>query len=216
MEIKLIIPPALDYEGGPKKEKWDSMLEELVRLGRTLGAGDVRAISAKEISVEDRLANLCREPKCKNYGLSPSCPPHVGGPSEFRNLLEKYEQAIVVRIVVPSSALFSDAREDIMRLLHQIVAGIEQEAVRMGFNGAKAFAGGSCKNLFCDDYAGCRVLSEKGKCRNPEEARPSMSGFGINVSNLMKVCGWAGDIKTSRAEAVRAPLFWVAGLILVG
>ncbi|MBI4766856.1 MAG: hypothetical protein HY787_20055 [Deltaproteobacteria bacterium] len=39
---------------------------------------------------------------------------------------------------------------------------------------------------------------------------------GINVSKLMKVCGWPGDIKTSEAEASGEPLSWVAGLILVG
>lgn len=191
-------------------------MEELVRLARTLGSSDVRAISAKEISVEDKLANLCREPKCMNYGLSPSCPPHVGGPSEFRNLKKHYEQAIVVRLVVPSAALFSDERKDIMRLLHEIVAGIEQGAVQMGFISAKAFAGGSCKNIFCEAHAACRVLSENGECRNPRQARPSMSGFGINVSELMKVCGWPGDIKTSEAEAAGEPMSWVAGLVLVG
>jgi hypothetical protein len=43
-----------------------------------------------------------------------------------------------------------------------------------------------------------------------------MSGFGINVSELMKACGWPGNIKTSQAEAAADPMSWVAGLILVG
>lgn len=208
MEKKLTIPP--------EKGKADPKLEELIRLARALGSSDACLISSKEISVEEGLANLCREPQCMNYGLSPSCPPHVGGPSEFRNLLLYYKQAIIVRLVVPSAALFSDERIGIMRLLHEIVAGIEQGAVQMGFIKAKAFAGGSCKNIFCDEYAGCRVLFEDGVCRNPEQARPSMSGFGINVSELMKVCGWPADIKTNKAEAATEPLSWVAGLILVG
>jgi predicted metal-binding protein len=200
----------------PGKKEVDSKLEELVRLARVLGSSDVCLISSKDISVEDRLANLCREPKCLNYGLSPSCPPHVGGPSEFRNLQKSYQQAIIVRLVVPSAALFSDERRGVMRLLHEIVAGVEQGAAHMGFINAKAFAGGSCKNIFCDEYAACRVLSEDRECRNPEQARPSMSGFGINVSELMKVCGWPGDIKISEAEAAGDPMSWVAGLILVG
>jgi predicted metal-binding protein len=127
----------------PEKEEMDSKLEELVRLTRVLGSSDVCLISSKDISVEDGLANLCREPKCMNYGLSPSCPPHVGGPPEFRNLQKYYQKAIIVRLVVPSAALFSDERRGIMRLLHEIVAGVEQGAVRLGFINAKAFAGGS-------------------------------------------------------------------------
>jgi predicted metal-binding protein len=191
-------------------------LKKLVRLAQELGSSDVCLISSKDIAVEDNLANLCRDPKCLNYGLSPSCPPHVGGPSEFRKLQEYYKQALIVRLVVPSSALFSDERRGIMRLLHEIVAGIEQGAVNMGFINAKAFAGGSCKNIFCDEYAGCRVLSEDGECRNPGHARPSMSGFGINVSELMKLCGWPANFKTTEVKAVMEPMSWVAGLILVG
>jgi predicted metal-binding protein len=86
----------------------------------------------------------------------------------------------------------------------------------MGFIKAKAFAGGSCKQIFCVEHGACRVLSEEGECRNPEYARPSMSGFGINVSKLMEVCGWPADIKTTGTEASKDPLSWVAGLVMVG
>jgi predicted metal-binding protein len=186
-------------------------LEELIHLARASGASDVCLIASKDISVDDGLANLCREPQCLNYGLSPSCPPQVGGPSEFRKLQEHYQQAIIVRLVVPSAALFSDERRGIMKLLHEIVAGIEQEAIKIGFLKAKAFAGGSCKQIFCDEHGACRVLSEEGECRNPEQARPSMSGFGINVSELMRACGWPAEMGTTQE-----PMSWVSGLILVG
>jgi predicted metal-binding protein len=214
-KIPSVLLSAFNRKQGLSNDEANPNLEELVRLARRLGASDVCLISSKEILVEDGLANLCREPQCMNYGLSPSCPPHVGGPSEFRKLQKHHKQAIIVRLVVPSAALFSDERRGIMRLLHEIVAGIEQEAVKMGFIKAKAFAGGSCKNIFCDEYGACRVLSEEGECRNPEYARPSMSGFGINVSELMKTCGWPADIKVNEAEAAIDPLSWVAGLILV-
>lgn len=191
-------------------------MEELIRLAKVLGASDAQTISSKDIFVEDGLASLCREPQCQNYGQSPSCPPHVGGPLEFRKLQSSCHQAVVVRLVVPSSSLFSEERRGIMRLLHEIVAGVEQEAGRMGFKNSKAFAGGSCKQIFCHEFKACQVLSEGGGCRNQEQARPSMSGFGINVSELMKTCGWPSDIKTAPGEAARDPLSWVAGLVLVG
>jgi predicted metal-binding protein len=191
-------------------------LKDLVCLARELGSSNTCVIPSQDISVEEGLASLCREPQCLNYGLSPSCPPHVGGPSEFRALQKSHNQAIIIRLVVPSSALFSDERRGIMRLLHEIVAGVEQEAVKIGFSNSKALAGGSCKQIFCYAYESCRVLSKEGECRNLKQARPSMSGFGINVSALMKACGWPADIKISQAEAVKDPLSWVAGLILVG
>jgi predicted metal-binding protein len=198
-----------------KKETVTSHLKELIQLSYRLGATNASIISAMDISIEDDLVSFCREPRCENYGLSPSCPPHVTGPSGFRALLKTVEHAIVIRIDVPSSVLFSNERREVMALLHEIVAGVEQAAVRMGYAYAKAFAGGSCKNIFCHDHADCRRLSKKGDCRNPQYARPSMSGFGINVSKLMKAAGWPGDINPSGLDSDTESMSWVTGLIVI-
>lgn len=181
-----------------------------------MGASDAQRIASSEIIVENSLADLCREPQCENYGLSASCPPHVSGPSEFRKLQKTLKDAIVVRIVVPAASLFSDERREIMRLLHEIVAGIEQEAVNMGHGGSRAFAGGSCKKIFCNDHAECQRLSDAGECRYPNDARPSMSGFGINVSELMRTCGWPANISTRKKMSGKDSMSWVAGLVLIG
>jgi predicted metal-binding protein len=196
-------------------DEMESDLKELIALAYSSGASDAKVISPDNISVEDNLANFCNEVQCKNYGLAPSCPPHVSGPSGFRRLQKSARYAIALRIAVPSAALFSDEREEIMRLLHEVTAGVEQAAIKAGYPGSKAFAGGSCKANFCYDHADCRVLSEGGECRYPKYARPSMSGFGINVSELMKVCGWPADIKVHEAETDAGSMSWVAGLILI-
>jgi predicted metal-binding protein len=91
---------------------------------------------------------------------------------------------------VPSAAMFSDERREIMQLLHEIVAGVELKAADMGYSGSKAFAGGSCKKIFFYDLMDCGVLSDKGECRHPRSARPSMSGFGINVAKLLQSAAW--------------------------
>ncbi len=198
------------------KERTNQDLEELIQVACSSSPGEAKIIPTDDISVEDALANYCVEPKCRNYGLSPSCPPHVSGPSEFRALQEQLEHAIAVRIVVPSSALFSDERKGIMQLLHETVTGIEQAAIGMGYSESRAFAGGSCKEIFCAEETGCRVLSEGFECRHPQHARPSMSGFGINVSELMKSCGWSSEINVREGESDSEYMSWVAGLILIG
>ena len=192
------------------------MLKELIKQASQSGASGAAAISASDISVEDDLAKLCREPRCESYGLSTSCPPYVSGPSGFRELLKNFKHAIVIKIDVPLEILLSSERSDIMRMLHEIVAGIEQAAVKTGYPGSKAFAGGSCKKIFCHDYEACRVLTEGGECRNPQHARPSMSGFGINVSKLMKVAGWTMNRYTSEADPDIASTAPICGLILIG
>ena len=196
--------------------KISRMLKELTQLACRSGASDATAISTGDILVEDDLANLCRKPRCESYGLSTSCPPHVSGPSGFRELLKSFKHAIVIKIDVPLEILLSSERSDIMRLLHEIVAGVEQAAVKTGYSSSKAFAGGSCKKIFCHDYEGCRVLTEGGECRNPMHARPSMSGFGINVSKLMQAAGWTMNRYNSETNPDVSSTAPICGLILIG
>jgi len=189
-------------------------LEPLVRLSFSLGASKARVISSNDILVEKNLAELCVN-NCENYGLSINCPPHVSGPEGFCQIKKNCRHAVVLRIDLPSAILFSSERGEIMQLLHEIVSEVEQAAIQTGYVQSKAFAGGSCKKIFCHDHAECRVLSKNGECRYPR-ARPSMSGFGINVSELMKTCGWSPDVHARASESKTDSMSWVAGLILIG
>jgi len=197
-------------------EKDLTELVDLIQLACRLGASNAKAISTADISVEDELAKLCREPQCENYGSSAGCPPNVSGPSGFRELLKSYKQAVVFKIDVPSEILFSNERAEIFGLLHEIAAAIEHSAVQMGYRNSKAYAGGSCKRIFCQDHPKCRVLHEGGECRNPEHARPSMSGFGINVSKLMQVAGWTMNRSTPETASDKSSMGTVCGLVLIG
>lgn len=191
-------------------------LMDLIQLSLRLGASDARLISVSEISVEDNLATLCLELPCESYGLSARCPPYVSGPAGFRELLTSYKQAVVFKIDVPSEILFSSERHEIFWLLHEIASGIEQSAVQMGYRNSKGYAGGSCKRIFCRDQPKCRILSKEGECRNPDHARPSMSGFGINVSKLMQAAGWTMKRSTRGVEPGEASTGTVCGLVLIG
>jgi predicted metal-binding protein len=85
----------------------------------------------------------------------------------------------------------------------------------MGYTSSKAFAAGSCKSTFCHDYPECQSLSG-GSCRHREYARPSMSGFGINVPDLMKKCAWSADFSDKEASLTEKSMSWLAGLVLIG
>jgi predicted metal-binding protein len=191
-------------------------LKELAQLAHQWGASDAKTICTTEISVEDDLAKLCREPRCKNYGLSASCPPYVSGPVGFRKLLKTIKHAVVFKIDVPTEILLSNESHEIFLLLHEIAAKIEQSAVEMGFYDSNAYAGGSCKQIFCRDHVGCKVLTEGGECRNPLCARPSMSGFGINVFKLKQVAGWSLNKATQKTDSDKTPMEMICGLVLIG
>jgi predicted metal-binding protein len=191
-------------------------LEGPLRVAVQMGADGARVISTADISVEDDLAELCREPRCESYGCSPSCPPHVSGPTGFRELLKTHKKAVVFKIEVPFEVLVSSERRELFALLHEIAAGVERAAIDLGYANSKGYAGGSCKRIFCHDHPHCRVLQEGGACRNPDRARPSMSGFGINVSKLMKAAGWTMHRSGPGTRSDETSLGTVCGLVLIG
>jgi predicted metal-binding protein len=131
-------------------------------------------------------------------------------------LLNRFAWAIVFKIDVPTAILLSSDRREIFCLLHEIAAGVETVAVEKGGLKAMAFAGGSCKRLFCNDHQACRVIagSEQG-CRYPDSARPSMSGFGVNVAELMKTAGWRMTIAKESEPSEGDSTAPVCGLILI-
>jgi predicted metal-binding protein len=188
-------------------------IDALVKFAEHAGATQARGLPPACVQVEDRLANFCREPKCPNYGQSMSCPPHVSGPEGIRKLLQSCKHALVIRIEIESASLHGADRPAVMRLLHEITAEVEMEAKRLGFPESIGFAGGSCKPSFCPEHPNCRVLAEHGECRHPHHARTSMSGYGVNVGELMKSAGWSNRLFSSEDEGDQ--LAWVAGLVLL-
>ena len=192
------------------------ILDQLIRLAITSGASDAQLLPSAEIAVEEQLAQKCVEPQCENYGLSFSCPPYVGGPEYFRKLIKTHSQALVVRLVIPAIMLLSWERVELGKVLHELVATLEREAILMGFTESTGFAGGSCKELFCQDHLSCRRIEENGLCRHPDLARPSMSGYGIDVFQLIKSCGWDANLNQNEDVPEEDQLSWVAGLVMIG
>jgi len=188
------------------------LFKEAISFGATSSA----IVSSKEIQSKDSLAALCNgEYTCPNYGLAAGCPPNVEGPDEFRKWQAQSNYSITVKIELPTSVMFSAERKGVMQLLHQIVAAVEQKAIEAGFKNAKGFAGGSCKELFCEDQEKCCVLAENKPCRHIESARPSMSGFGVDVIALMKASGWSAPIAEKSMLSDKDATSWVAGLIML-
>ena len=191
-------------------------LDQLIHLAISLGASEAHILSSDKIIVNDQLARKCIEPKCENYGLSYSCPPYVEGPAPFRELIKTHPRALVIRLVIPSSMLLSWEWLNLGRVLHELVATVELEARKIGYAKSSGFAGGSCKELFCQDHLSCQRIEGNGPCRHPDLARPSMSGYGIDVFLLVKSCGWETNLNQEDGLPVSDQLSWVAGLIMIG
>ncbi len=190
--------------------------EELLTLARTLGASEAAIIDSAEIVLKDSLAALCVEPRCPNYGLASSCPPHVSGPTGFGELIAHHPHALVYKIEVDADVLLSPEVADLMRLIHEIGTSVERRALDLAYARASAFGGGSCKNLFCGEEPDCRVVDRGGDCRHPDLARPSMSGFGVDTTALMRSAGWILQRVDPGAKPPTNAMGTVCGLVLLG
>lgn len=191
-------------------------LKELTGLAAELGASDTRIISPEIIKVEDHFPELCKPPQCDGYDQSANCPPHVMTPAEFRDLLSHYQRAIVFKVDCPMEILLDeDERDDVNRLVQDIAASTEILAVKLGHPNARGLAFGSCKRIFCSDHERCNVIGEGGPCRNPDRARPSMSGLGINFNRLNSALGWDASKTAEDSGLHDTSMTMVTGMVLI-
>jgi predicted metal-binding protein len=199
----------------PPGSEHDNVICRLIERALEMGAGRAAAIDPSEISVEEELAARCHTPRCENYGLSPSCPPHVGGPEEFKVLAEKMDIAVLFTIDLPSEILLSSQRQDAGKYLHEIAYEMQKTALSLGAAEVRGFAGGSCKKIFCGSHKSCNVVNNKGPCRNPGRAMPSMSGYGINVKKMLGSAGLTLWVAADRDNEEKPSMGSLAGLVLV-
>ena len=194
--------------------KENTRFVKLQKKALELGATDAEIISVDRIPVEDEVVEMCKAHLCQGYGKSANCPPHVMGPGQAREWIEKYETALFFRIDVSPQVLLSEDRFETFKTVYMITSKLEALSIEQGFPLAKGLAAGSCKPVFCKGRA-CDALMDEGECRYPSLGRPSMEAVGINVFALSKDVGW--DIHTilKESDPEEVPKGMLAGLILL-
>ena len=159
-----------------------------------LGATDVRIISARQVVIDPRVRLKCLVPRCHLYGETPNCPPYTPEPHQMREIVEKYDYAILTKNdVLPVEDFVDNEKWHKAHMAHQgkthrIISGVEALAFNDGYYFAAGFAAGGCKTTLCGGRV-CQFL-DSGRCRFPLKARPSMEAVGIDVYRLVSEVGW--------------------------
>lgn len=162
-------------------------LKELKDLALDEGAVSAEIIPAHEVVYDERTIHKCQF-GCPAYGRFLTCPPHTPSPAEFEKALRKYRWAVLVECDI----------EDLNRL----VVEVEKEAMRMGYYLALGLKGHRCS--LCEE---CVPPGEP--CRDPVNARPSMSGLGINVFATLQKAGIERKLAADKED------FTSWGLVLI-
>ena len=189
-------------------------LKVMCKLAKNLGATKTAYLSANDVVVDERVRLKCCIPICDDYGSNLMCPPYVMSVQEFREVLSKYDWAILIQIktkITPEmkmeikqagdvSALYQDRKfldiykksfSPIRMKLHNIVNKVEAQANMLGYRFATGFKAGSCG--LCPE---CSIIHSERTCRHPFQARPSMEAVGIDVFQTAENAGLPFDIVT--------------------
>ncbi len=180
----------------------NEILKKADQLATGMGITKINIIPAEKISIENELAERCSEPRCKGFGKTPYCPPNVMLPDDFREFIKKYNSAIIFKIDVPTEIFHTEDRRELGRIIHETAAKIESLAVENGYPNSKGFAGGSCKIIHCGELDICPALEDIDNCEFSHLVRPSMSGFGINVSEIDKAADWRSEKGMSKLSGM--------------
>ncbi|UCC57947.1 MAG: DUF2284 domain-containing protein [Candidatus Bathyarchaeum sp.] len=182
-------------------------LEVLCKLAKELGAANAVPFNATDVVVDERVRLKCLVPPCKDYGTNLMCPPYVMSVQEFREVLSKYEWAILIQVEAPIKA---DMKNEVQQTgdvaglyeskkfldafrknfghnfgqLHRIINKVEAQASMLGYRFATGFKAGTC--TLCSE---CIIKNSKETCRHPYRSRPSMEAVGIDVFKTAEAAG---------------------------
>ncbi len=145
-------------------DKTDILSSKLIAMGFR----SATPIRAKDIHVPGWTKLRCRH-GCGHYGNKPFCPPDAPHSEETKNLLQDCRSALLLEGEPPTK----DFQLKVLKA--------EREAFNSGFYKAFSYWAGPCSL--------CPSCQKKKKCKNPENARPSMEGAGIDVFETAKRAG---------------------------
>ena len=190
----------------------ESDLKALCKLAKQLGATNAVSLNAKSVVVDERARLKCSVPICDDYGLNLMCPPNVMSIQAFREILAKYNHAVLLQIEVrlppemmqeiqkaeDAAALYKSVRfldsyrktfDRVKLKIHRIVRKVEAQAFALGYRFSTGFTAGSCK--LCKE---CVAIGSREPCRQPFRARPSMEAVGIDVFKTAENAGLPFEI----------------------
>ena len=136
--------------------------EKYIKKALKLGATDAKIINPESIVTSAWVRWKCRY-GCDGYNSSLCCPPNTPNYKETRELLDSYENAILLHF---------DNKTKRSKDATDVAATLERDIFLDGHHKAFALGCGPC--MLCTE---CSM----NVCRHSAEARPSMESCGIDV-----------------------------------
>jgi predicted metal-binding protein/predicted nicotinamide N-methyase len=154
----------------------------LVARAHQAGFPFARVIETRDIAVEPWVRLKCQF-GCPGYGSTLTCPPFSPDETKMREILSSYSHALLVQGTPPS------------KQFHGNLLALERDLFLSGCAEALAFGAGPC--TVCSE---CRP---EGRCRFPDQARPSLEACGVDVYATARRAGLSLQPVTHRQGYVK-------------
>ena len=172
-----------------------ALIQRLLRESREFGIDAIFPFGVDKIIVAEWVHLKCRY-GCKRYNTSWCCPPATPGPDKVRAVLDEYRLAL---LLVGSKSCSDFYRENDRKRAVQVrcwkgTVRLERMLFLEGYYKAFSLVGECC--------ALCKSCAYPDDCRFPQEKRPSVESFSIDVIGTLKQLGTTTTVATHTEDVV--------------
>ena len=170
-----------------------SLTQRLLEKGESYGLTAVFPFSIDRIVVAEWVRLKCHY-GCSRFDSNWTCPPATPGPDKVRTILSEYHLALLlVGTKTCSDFYLNNGRKRISQVrCWKGTISLERMLFLEGYYKAFSLVGECC--------ALCKECAYPENCRFPQEKRPSVESFAIDVIGTLNNLGQSSAIATQTAE----------------
>jgi predicted metal-binding protein len=170
-----------------------AMTERLLDKGRAYGLTAVFPFAVDKITVAEWVHLKCRY-GCNRYNTNWCCPPATPNPDKVRAILSEYHTAL---LLVGSKSCSDFYLDNDQKRITQVRCWkgtilLERMLFLEGYYKAFSLVGECC--------ALCKTCAYPDDCRFPQEKRPSVEAFSIDVIGTLKALGTTPNVATQTED----------------
>jgi predicted metal-binding protein len=171
-----------------------NLTQRLLKKGRSYGLNAIFPFNIDKICVAEWVHLKCRY-GCKQYNTNWCCPPATPGPDKVRAILSEYSTAL---LLVGTASCSDFYRNNERKRISQIrcwkgTISLERMLFLQGYYKAFSLVGECC--------ALCKECAYPDDCLFPQEKRPSVESFSIDVIGTLKNLGTTSVVAAKTCEA---------------
>ncbi len=173
------------------------LINRLLDKGREYGLEEILPLPIGDIRVAHWVQMKCRY-GCQRFNQSWCCPPATPPPEKVRALLDEYTQALlqVSKQKQHPESHGNSSRKRISQMQYwKGAVALERQLFLEGYYKSFSLVGVCC--------ALCKECAYPADCKFPQEKRPSVESFSIDVFGTLERIGRQPDIAQDRTDSVR-------------